>query len=135
MQQFKENLFDVDNLSPELAKIKTDLENRLEAGLDAIDSRAGWTWVQKNKASINLKQQFEDFWTNVLTKAGIVVAPVFESTEEDSINSTLAEEFRMYENLWKENNNMKNSFAEEFSLYENLFEEDLSTEDLTTLIE
>jgi hypothetical protein len=101
MEGPKSRLFNVDNLSAELRKRKEELENMLEAGLDKIDSKKGWTWVQKQKASGTLKQAYEDEWANQLAAAGIVVSPVFESVDDkDEAEKTLYEEFKTYETLW-----------------------------------
>jgi hypothetical protein len=101
MPEIKSRLMNIENLSAALLKRKEELENLLEVGLNKIEAKKGWTWVQKQRASGALKQAYEDEWFKQLSAAGVKVAPAFESIEpEASVEKTLYEEFQEYDTLW-----------------------------------
>lgn len=85
MNTFNEDIDYPDNLSPELLKIKAELDHTLETKLDNIDSQKSWTWVQKQKAFAEARQEYDNAWSEVLTDAGIVAHPVFESFSRDDL--------------------------------------------------
>ena len=87
MNYFNEDFTYTDELSPELLKVKAELDTELEKKLDAIEARKGLTWVQKQKASAEARQEYETALAKQLDDAGIIVRPVFEAySRADLIN-------------------------------------------------
>lgn len=71
-------------LTPELIQFKNDLDQRLEAELDKIESNKAISWVAKQKYAADIKSSYEDTWEQHLTDAGYVIRPVFESLKKDT---------------------------------------------------
>ena len=84
-------------LTPELLKRKEELDQALEAELDAIDNNTSLTWVAKQKQSTSVQQEYETTWEKELTDAGYIVRPVFESMYQSKFED-------WYEELSKINN-------------------------------
>lgn len=71
-------------LTPELIKLKQELDWGLGLELDRINLDPALAWPAKQKQSTEYKQKYENKWEKALTDAGYLVRPMFESIEKPS---------------------------------------------------
>ena len=87
-------------LTPELLKIKQELDWGLDLEIDRIHYKNNAVWSQKYKPTAEIIQKYEDKWIQALTDAGYIARHVFEGLENNSEEELLED---WYEELNKIN--------------------------------
>ena len=87
-------------LTPELIKLKQELDWGLDLELDRIHYGNNASWTYKYKPAAEIIQKYEDKWEQALTDSGYIVRHVFEGLEIDSEEELLED---WYEELNKIN--------------------------------